>query len=232
MSIDNGRTERLRQLELVQKTDAEWQTRAARHGFLRRFEREADLENELGEEERRDRALELRRAYMRDLAAKSAAVRKERADRMGRQSARRGGTNTAGAATGRRRVSGHRVGQDGAMWASRRMSSKLVGRWRITDMDLWDQDAVDLMGSAIIEINADGTGMMRFIAVEADLDHRSAQRDSRPAIQFTWDGNDEGTLVNGRGWIALADAATIEGQIWFHMGDDSGFVARRMLSLT
>ena len=94
-------------------------------------------------------------------------------------------------------------------------------------MDLWDQDAVDLMGSAIVEINADGTGMMRFIAVEAVLDHRAAQRDGRAAIEFTWVGIDVGTPVSGRGWIALADADTIEGHIWFHMGDDSGFVARR-----
>jgi hypothetical protein len=95
-------------------------------------------------------------------------------------------------------------------------------------MDLWDQDAVDLMGSAIVEINADGTGMMRFIAVAAVLDHRPAQRDGRAAIEFTWDGNDEGTPVNGRGWIALANDDNMEGHIWFHMGDDSCFAARRM----
>ena len=33
-------------------------------------------------------------------------------------------------------------------------------------MDLWDSDAIDLLGPAYIEINADGTGAIRFIAVE------------------------------------------------------------------
>jgi len=95
-------------------------------------------------------------------------------------------------------------------------------------MDLWDQDAIELVGPGIVELNADGTGMMRFIAVEAWLDHRPAERDGKPAIEFSWDGNDEGTQVSGRGWIALAHEDSIDGHIWFHMGDDSGFSAVRL----
>ena len=108
------------------------------------------------------------------------------------------------------------------------LSPEFSGRWRITAMDLWDQDAVDLVGPGTVELRVDGTGTMHFIAVEAWLDHRPADRDGRPAIEFSRAGDDEGTAVSGRGWIALAGTDEIVGHIWFHMGDDSGFSAARL----
>jgi len=43
--------------------------------------------------------------------------------------------------------------------------AQLIGNWRIVAMDLWDRDAIELMGPAVIECRADGTGMFRFVAV-------------------------------------------------------------------
>jgi hypothetical protein len=34
-------------------------------------------------------------------------------------------------------------------------SRRIIGRWRITEMDNWDQEAVDLVGPGVIEF--DGT---------------------------------------------------------------------------
>jgi hypothetical protein len=45
-------------------------------------------------------------------------------------------------------------------------TKKLVGRWRIQKMDVWDRDALDLVGPAFIEFRADQTGNFGFIAVE------------------------------------------------------------------
>jgi len=42
--------------------------------------------------------------------------------------------------------------------------AQLIGNWRIVEMDLWDRDAIDLVGPAYIELHADATGRFRFIA--------------------------------------------------------------------
>jgi hypothetical protein len=65
------------------------------------------------------------------------------------------------------------------------MMPRVTGRWQIVEMDLWDRDAVDLLGPAFIEIGADGTGSFRFIAVEGDIDGRHVERDGHPAVEFS-----------------------------------------------
>jgi hypothetical protein len=53
-------------------------TRPAREEFIRRFEKEVDPEGTLPAEERRQRAEHAKRAYMLQLAKRSAASRKAR----------------------------------------------------------------------------------------------------------------------------------------------------------
>ena len=55
-----------------------------------------------------------------------------------------------------------------------------------------------------------------------------APRDGHPAVEFSWDGSDEGDHASGRGWAALDDDGSLVGHIWFHMGDDSGYRAIRV----
>ena len=105
------------------------------------------------------------------------------------------------------------------------MASRIAGTWRIAEMDLWDRDAIDLVGPAFIRFNADGTGDFRFIAVDGYLDCRDAKRREPPRVDFTWEGNDEGDHASGRGWAQLETAGSIRGHIFFHAGDDSGFRA-------
>lgn len=104
---------------------------------------------------------------------------------------------------------------------------KLVGRWRIQEMDLWDRDALDLVRPAFIEFGADKTGKFGFIAVESWMDCREATIDDCPGLEFTWDGNDECDRASGRGWAAVQADGSLEGHIYFHMGDDSAFRAQR-----
>ena len=103
----------------------------------------------------------------------------------------------------------------------------MKGRWRIVEMELWDEDAIDLLGPAFIEITADGRGSFRFIAVEGWMDIRRVQRDGTPAIEFSWEGNDECDPVNGRGWATLQGDGSLSGRIYIHGGDDSAFRAVR-----
>ncbi|HSR82763.1 MAG TPA: hypothetical protein VLM11_01100, partial [Streptosporangiaceae bacterium] len=76
----------------------------------------------------------------------------------------------------------------------RRMSesTSITGRWRITEMDNWDQEAVDLVQPGFIEFDDDGLGSLGFIVVTGELDCRDAERDGEPGIEFSWQGSDEG----------------------------------------
>ena len=56
-----------------------------------------------------------------------------------------------------------------------------------------------LLDRGTSEIRRDGTGWFRFIAVEGHMDCRYVERKGRPAVEFSWDGNDEGDRVTGRG---------------------------------
>lgn len=101
----------------------------------------------------------------------------------------------------------------------------LTGRWRIVEMDLWDRDAIDLVEPGFIEFGGDGTGQFGFIAVRGSMDCHTTEHEGRTRTEFTWDGDDEGDPVSGRGWAALVDDTTLEGHLYFHLGDDSSFRA-------
>ncbi len=77
----------------------------------------------------------------------------------------------------------------------------LTGRWRIVEMDLWDLDAIDLVGPGFIEFGGDDTGGFGFIAVQGWMDCRHGERDGRPCVEFTWEGNEKeigSAAVGGR----------------------------------
>lgn len=101
-----------------------------------------------------------------------------------------------------------------------------VGTWRIVEMEVWDQDAFDLLGPAHFTFGKDGLGSLQFIAVVGDMDCRFGERDGKPAVEFSWLGSDENDPASGRGW-AVVDGDVMTGRIFFHRGDDSSFTARR-----
>lgn len=103
------------------------------------------------------------------------------------------------------------------------LSTPFQGRWRIAGMDLWDNDALDLLGPASLTIRGE-EGEMRFIAVTAWLDIRYDTRAGGPIAEFSWEGDDEGDEQSGRGWVAIGTAGRLVGHFYFHRGDDSGFV--------
>jgi hypothetical protein len=104
------------------------------------------------------------------------------------------------------------------------MKTLLIGRWRITAMEQWDQDYVDLESPGHITLKPDGTGQLHFGCVEAELDWRCEADEAR--VEFTFAGFDEGDEVTGRGW-AQAEGKRLTGRIIFHQGDESGFAAAK-----
>jgi hypothetical protein len=100
-----------------------------------------------------------------------------------------------------------------------------AGRWRITEMDQWNE--IDMLDSAHITFSGKDSGELVFNAIEADLDVRYGSRDGSACAEFTWEGFDDGSAASGRGWATLGTAGRLVGHIFIHKGDDSGFVAER-----
>jgi hypothetical protein len=56
-------------------------------------------------------------------------------------------------------------------------------------------------------------------------DYRFGTRDGAVAVEFSWQGFDEGHETCGRGWGVLTTAGTMEGRLFIHQGDESTFKA-------
>ena len=113
------------------------------------------------------------------------------------------------------------------------LPASLVGHWRIQWMELWSQDDVETLGPAFIRLNKDGTGEFSFLCVQGWLDCEPTQREARPALDYSWEGADEGDPRCGRGWLRLTDAdEAIVGRFFFHRGDNSAFKAHRVAANT
>ncbi len=104
--------------------------------------------------------------------------------------------------------------------------SPLAGRWRITWMEQWDQDFVDAEVEGFFEFRSNGLGEFQFGYVHGEIDYRQTTRDGKPAVEFSWEGNDELDPAQGRGWATL-DGDELRGMIFFHLGDESEFQAKR-----
>ena len=92
-------------------------------------------------------------------------------------------------------------------------------------MNLWDQKSIDLVGPACIEFGRGRSGSFGFIAVHGWMDCLHGQRNGRPYVEFTWQGNDECDPASGRGWVRLEKDGTLRGLIYSLQGDNSGFWA-------
>ena len=103
------------------------------------------------------------------------------------------------------------------------LAAPFQGKWRIAEIDVWDNEAIDLLAPAFIAFKG-REGEMRFIALTAWLDVRYDARNGGPVAEFSWEGDDEGDQRSGRGRVALGTAGRLFGHVYIHRGDDSGFV--------
>lgn len=103
------------------------------------------------------------------------------------------------------------------------LAAPFQGKWRIVEMDVWDDEAKDLLGSAFIAF-AGRQGQLRFVALTASLDVRYEARCGGPLAEFSWQGDDDGEPCSGRGWASPGTAGRLVGHVYRHGGDESGFV--------
>ena len=102
----------------------------------------------------------------------------------------------------------------------------VLGRWRITGMEMWDVDYYDMEVPAYLAIRDNLLGEFQFGLVQGSLDARVSVVDGLARVEFSWEGCDENDPASGRGWMVVkGDQA--EGRFFFHQGDDSRFTAVR-----
>lgn len=104
--------------------------------------------------------------------------------------------------------------------------SPFTGRWRIVSMSAWAKDYIDLEEEGYFEFDGKHGGEFHFGCVHGYMDCKPATRDGEPAVEWSWDGNDEMDPALGRGW-AVVKGDELHGVIFFHGGDESEFVAER-----
>jgi hypothetical protein len=105
------------------------------------------------------------------------------------------------------------------------VKKRFVDLWRVTELQGFDSDYVNLCGPAKMQISTRGTGHMNFGAVEMELDCKMDDLDER-VLRFTFEGGDEGDPISGRGYC-LVDGNEMIGRIFRHCGDEFGFKAGR-----
>ena len=104
----------------------------------------------------------------------------------------------------------------------------ITGTYRITHMDEWDQEYVDAEAPAYIRFDRRSDGRFQFGYVHGWLESEETKREGKPAIEFTWQGNNDTDPANGRGWAVLEDDGTMKGKLFTHESDSSGFTAQKM----
>ncbi len=100
-----------------------------------------------------------------------------------------------------------------------------VGSWRITELQGFDAEYVDLGGPAELKISTRGSATMNFGAVEITLDCKMDELDGR-VLRFSFEGADEGDPICGRGFCLVTGGEMI-GRIFRHDGDEFGFKAKK-----
>jgi len=107
------------------------------------------------------------------------------------------------------------------------IAKAFAGRWRIVEMDNWDNDFLDLVEEAHITFHSAADGEIVFGALKSFLDVRYGARDGSASAEFSWEGFDENDPASGRGWVTISTADRLVGHFYIHNGEESGFVCER-----
>ena len=110
--------------------------------------------------------------------------------------------------------------------------ARFLGSWRITALEQWDREYMDLVAPAFISFAARGSGEFQFGAVHGSLDCRFEDRDGVPRVEFSWEGDSEGDPACGRGWVEVHAGGTLKGRLdsragaWRCPARDNGSIRR------
>ncbi len=103
----------------------------------------------------------------------------------------------------------------------------ISGYWRISEMELWDQAFIDAETEGYFRFDHGESGEFQFGYVHASMTCEATERGGKPAVEWSWEGNDEMDHASGRGWASLDEDGKLQGRIYFSGGDKSSFIAIR-----
>lgn len=104
----------------------------------------------------------------------------------------------------------------------------LLGKWRIVEMPDDVANHPDMVESAYILFEANGSGEFAFGGVTGQI-FGGGDTD---AVAFSRNGNDERDEAQGDGWAELQPDGSLQGAVRFHGGDEANFIARPWTSST
>ena len=107
-----------------------------------------------------------------------------------------------------------------------RPDEQLEGSWKITEMETWGQDYVDLVVPGFVRFDGE-SGELMFGVVRGDLACIYAEESGVPRVKFVWTGEAEFDPVHGSGWAEPTEGGKLHGHIAIAQGDESSFEARR-----
>lgn len=93
------------------------------------------------------------------------------------------------------------------------------GWWRITWMEEWEADYIDMEEPGHFSIEGED-GWFVFGMVRAEMDARVLRGEDK--LEFSWEGTCEGEHMCGRGKIGIREPGVAEGRLFIHYGDESG----------
>ena len=104
---------------------------------------------------------------------------------------------------------------------------KILGKWKITEMEQWDLKFIDAQGPGYFEFQSNDQGSFMFGYVEGDIDYKKSKTDNSK-IEYCWVGQDEMDDASGRGYFKIISDDEIYGEIFFYQGDSSWVKAKKM----
>jgi hypothetical protein len=86
---------------------------------------------------------------------------------------------------------------------TRKTPASFSGTWRIIETEVWGPDALDTVQPALIRFDDEMIGSIAMIVIQAGLDCRFGERDGKPLVELTFEGDDDGHPCTGRAWAAI-----------------------------
>ncbi len=105
-----------------------------------------------------------------------------------------------------------------------RKRNQYLGKWRIIEMEMWDQDFIDMETEGYFLFEDDELGSFQFGLVQGRVDYRIEKIGEVERLEFSWEGQDENDDALGRGWAVIKNDH-LEGRFYFYLGDNSWFKA-------
>ena len=76
---------------------------------------------------------------------------------------------------------------------------KYIGKWRIIEMEMWDQDYIDLIIPGYFSFDGDDLGIFNCGSVKGQIDYRIEKVGDVERVEFSWEGQSENDPASGRG---------------------------------